>query len=188
MRALRRRHGLLPGAAGRFAQAAAGSGSRPAPPGRAARACGAPRPAPLHPPRCATGLKLEAAEPGRLHLRQAHRGGGGDAAPASGEGEAAPARPNADHGGRPHPEQQEDIWCRRRARQSKVAVGGWARGPGRAAARALARLASARRMGSRLSVLPPGACSPVGYPNRGAASVRQLGHRISVGWLPGRSH
>jgi hypothetical protein len=100
VRALRRRLGLLPGAAGRFAQAAAGSGSRPAPPGPAARACGAPRPAPLRPPRCATGLKLE-AEPGRQHLRQALRGGG-DAAPASGEGEAAPARPNADLGGRPH--------------------------------------------------------------------------------------
>lgn len=127
MRALRRRLGLLPGAAGRFAQAAAGSGCGPAPPGPVARACGAPRPAPLRPPRCATGLKLE-AEPGRRHLRQAHRGGCEDAAPASGEGEAAPARPNADHGGRPHPEQQEDSGCRRPARkvklQSEVGRGG----------------------------------------------------------------
>lgn len=104
--------------AGRFAQAAAGSGSRPAPPGPAALACppgrpARPRPAP---PRCATLPKLE-AEPWQPHSRRAHGGGGGGggegeaaaaqlrrARQAGGEGEAAPARPSTDRGGRPRRE------------------------------------------------------------------------------------
>lgn len=61
-------------------------------------------------------------------------------------------------------------------------------GPGRTATCAPARLAPASPLGSRVSGPPPAACSPVGHPDRGAACVHQLGHRISVGWRPGRSH
>ncbi|XP_048963653.1 translation initiation factor IF-2-like [Canis lupus dingo] len=213
-RASRHRPGLLPGAA------RAGSPRRqrapapgPAPPGPAALACppGRPRPPaprPARPPRCATLPKLE-AEAGRLHSRRAHGGGGGgggeggggggggggcSAAKTSEAGEAEPARPNADRGGRPRPEQREKDARRRRrpARESKVGARGCARalGPGGAAARAPVRPALAGRMGGGAPgppPPPPAACAPVGRRGRGAARARPLGRRITPGSRPGRS-
>lgn len=172
--------------AGRFAEAAAGSGSGPALPGLAALACGPGRPARPRPapPRCATLPKLE-AEPRRLHSRRAH---GGGAAP---EGEAAPARQGTDRGRRRRLEQQQEELeedARRRrgprpARESKVGAGGCAQGPGGAVARAPARRALAGRMGGGAPgpPPPPSACASA------QRRARPLGRCVAVGSRPGRS-
>lgn len=188
--------------AGRFAEAAAGSGSGPALPGLAALACGPGRPARPRPapPRCATLPKLE-AEPRRLHSRRAHGGGeggsGGGGGGAAPEGEATPARQGTDRGRRRRLEQQkeeleEDARRRRRrrpARESKVGAGGCAQGPGGAVARAPARRALAGRMGGGAPgpPPPPSACASAQRRGRGAAGARPLGRCVAVGSRPGRS-
>lgn len=186
--------------AGRFAEAAAGSGCGPAVPGLAALVCGPgrparPRPAPLrNSTQVGSRTSVAALAPehgGGSGEGGSGGGGGGGAAPA---GEAAPARQGTDRGGRRRREQQEeeleeDARRRRRpARESKVGAGGCARGPGGAVARAPARRTLAGRMGGGApGPPPPAACASAQRRGRKAAGARPLGRCVAVGLRPGRS-
>lgn len=166
----------------------------PLPPGR--RRWRARQAAPAHPrpapPRNSTQVGSRARAAALAPRAQRRRRGGDGGGGGAWASEAAPARPSAVCGGRPHREQQEEgleTDARRRpARESKVGAGGCAWGPGGAAARTPVRRPLAGRMGGGApGPPPPAACASAGRRGRGAAEARPTGCRVAVASRPGRS-